>query len=310
MGVIQPITFCCSLDAAWDPENLGHAILAQLEQVESGALPVLVGPEFICATLDTKRMIAPLDPFSRKQALLVGLVRASGLGALVIPGTQVETTNEGLVNFSSVYYGGERITRIFKLKQGTPAEPKQWAKQLVLGKDGTEHPETFTLEYGKSSETRFGIEICTDKGEMRKFLTAKESKPSRWPDVYVQPSYGMSLSNYVSWNPKQEAFQYKRVVKSKLEWETKKYTVDAESDRTAAEFADFALHHTAPGVFIQADGPFCRVGYKHPMSETYTLVPPLESVPVKGWKPIHEGCSLSVHRFPAVDINPLQPYWI
>ncbi|WP_437932553.1 hypothetical protein WMF37_25905 [Sorangium sp. So ce291] len=309
MGIIQPVVFCAFLGEAWDPDELLGVIKQQVAKCDGGALPVIVGPEFLCARFGGDRLVAPVLSSDPKLELYQELVALSN-NALVIPGTMVTSVTKGLRNLASAFYKGQEVAQVHKLKQGTPAEPKLWDKAVQFGSDLTVHPDTFVLRYGRNSETRFGIEICTDKGSMKEFLEEHHSAIGKWPEVYIQPSYGMSLSNYVTWNPARRAFQYRGLTKQNVvTWSSAKYSADSDSDSKVFEFDDFALHRIPPGVVIQSDGHLCRVIYKYSMRARYTFVPPLESVAVPGARFILEGCTLSVHRFPPVDLNPLKDYW-
>jgi hypothetical protein len=309
MGKLQPVVFCAALGAEWDPDAVVEAVSALLGTCDRDALPVIVGPEFLCASFKSGQPIAPMSPNDDRLAALVDFSSMSERG-LVIAGTAVTRTARGLRNTATVLYRQQELIQVDKLKQGGPAEPALWDKRLPVMQQANVHPDTFLLNYGESSETRFGVEICTDKGEMRSFLVAQNSPIGKWPEVYIQTSYGMSLSNYLTWNASQNKFMYRRVMGGNLVWTQGKYTADTTEDATMVEFADFALHDTAPGMFIQSDGHTCRVGYKFPGRPRYTLVPPLGSVPIKGSKKLGSGeFMLSAHLFPAVKLQLLEPYW-
>ena len=309
MGKIQPVVFCVPLGVNWDPDSLIEGVSSLVGSCDRDALPVVVGPEFLFASFQSGRPISPLLPSDDRLAALVDFTSLSNR-ALVIPGTVVMRTTRGLRNTATVMYQGQVLLQVDKLKQGGPAEPKQWEKILPPMQQANVHPDTFLLSYGKNSETRFGVEICTDKGEMRSFLEAQQrNRPAKWPEVYIQTSYGMSLSNFITWNMKRKKFMYRCLIRGNETWIERKYTANTTENPPMEEFSDFALHDLTPGVFIQSDGHVCRVGYKFPMRRCYTLVPPIRSVIFnRGWKTNFE--IISAHLFPSVNVQLLRPYWI
>ncbi len=309
MGKIQPVVFNVALGAVWDPDSLVEAVSSLVALCDKDALPVVVGPEFLCASFRSGQPISPLSPADDRLAALLDFSTLSQR-ALVIAGTAVTRTSRGLRNTATVLHQGQEVLQVDKLNQGGPAEPAQWHKQLPPMRRPDVHPDSFVLRYGENSETRFGVEICTDKGCMRSFLEAQNSSSAKWPEVYIQTSYGMSLSNYVTWNAGQNKFMYRRVLNGNLVWTPGKYTADTTQDASMAEFADFALHDMTPGVFIQSDGHMCRVGYKFPLRRRYTMIPPIGSVPIQPNLRLGSGeFMVSAHLFPAVNVQLLAPYW-
>ncbi|RKH52272.1 hypothetical protein D7V93_28205, partial [Corallococcus llansteffanensis] len=168
-------------------------------------------------------------------------------------------------------------------------------------------PDTFLLSYFESFETRFGVEICNDIGNMKQFLSTKSM--SVWPEVYLMPSFGMATDHIYYCGPKVSGYMSVNK-KGQVEYLDKKYVIDLEEVH-GTNMDAFGLHRIKPGLVVQSDGPRCRVACKHPMSLRFTLIPPLGSIPIKsaGLMPLDKEFATAVHLFPSFDLNPLKPFW-
>ncbi|EAU66674.1 hypothetical protein STIAU_7850 [Stigmatella aurantiaca DW4/3-1] len=300
---------CCELNTKWSPDAFLKSLNAALGHVEKNALPIVLGPEFLFAQYDSgKRSFGPLGGQDAKLSFLADLLELSA-NALVVPGTQVAFEGAKRCNYAPVYFKKALVQKVYKATKGGTAE-YEWDHEAIGG-GASAHPDSFVLDYHESSETRFGVEICNDIGQMKQFLKSKSL--SVWPEVYLMPSYGMATEDIYYLGPNKKGYMTVDA-KAQVQWKNQKYTVNLDpeaNEHRPSNVTEFALHSIKPGMFIQSDGFRCRVGYKYPMSLKFTLIPPLKSYPVQGAgnTPLGEH-NAAVHVFPAVDLNPLKPFWV
>lgn len=309
MGTIQPVLICCAINTKWKTDAFLKSLNEALRHVEKDALPVVLGPEFLFSRYDDKtRSYAPLEEQDNKLLFLGALAELSA-NALVVAGTQVDFEGLKRLNYAPVYFRGKLIQRVYKATAGGANEYKWHHEAVNVG--ASAHPDSFVINYHESSETRFGVEICNDIGNMKEFLKSKNL--SVWPEVYLMPSNGMATEDVYYFGTDQKGYMVVDA-KAQIRWKTEKYTVDLDpvnKEHRPSIVSDFALHPIKPGVFIQSDGFRCRVGYKYPLRLKFTLIPPLKSYPVQGAGNQPSGeYNASVHVFPSVDLNPLTPFWV
>jgi hypothetical protein len=304
MGVIQPIIICAAPNVDVEKQDFDTAwgAVRKYLDLDGNALPVVVASEFLFAQHNPGKKFTSLPRLDGRWEVFKFLRSIPGL---VVLGTIVGVEHDKNVNFSPIYFKGAQIKKVYKGTAGGAAE-YDWHKPA--GGFGGQHQDTFTITYGKSSETFCGVEICNDIGSMKAAL--KPSRIGSWPELYMMPSYGMAMNDiFQLGNTRKTTGYVVRGEKGKI-FKTKKYTVDL-SGKNPSMMGHFALNPFRPGVAIQADGHRCRVAYKWGLQPKFTMVLPLGSAPLAeaGFDTDKTVYLASIHVFPSVDLNPLKAFW-